>query len=84
MEPKSTRTTILKRQHLEEQKEAEKLVQELEMEQKRISDEKKRAVAERLRMKLVKTSDEEVEKEKKEKLKRHQECKFMYDIFFYC
>ncbi len=71
----------MKLQHLAEQKEAEKLVQELEMEQNRIAEEKKRAVAERLRMKLAKTSVEDVEKERSDKSKKHQECKSTLNAF---
>lgn len=71
--PKTTRTTKLKLQRLQEQKEAAALVLLLEEEQKRVTEEKKRAAAERIRMRLSKASDNEAERH--EKMKRHQECK---------
>lgn len=69
--------------HLEERKEAEKLVRELEEEQKQLVEEKKRAAAERIRMRLMKFSNLDLEKERQEKLKKHQECELTFSLLIF-
>ncbi|KAJ3344607.1 hypothetical protein HDU91_000167 [Kappamyces sp. JEL0680] len=71
--PKSTKSEILKREHLQLRLESEKLVHQLEAEVRSSADEKKRAAAERIRCRLGKSSDGKRLQDRQEKVKQKLE-----------
>jgi hypothetical protein len=72
--PKITKAETIRREHLQMKLEAAKLIEDLEEEQKREIDEKRRAIAERIRCRLTKSSDEARQREREEKIQKHNEC----------
>ena len=72
--PKITKAETIRREHLQMKLEAAKLIEDLEKEQKREIDEKRRAIAERIRCRLTKSSDEARQREREEKIQKHNEC----------